>query len=325
MGLYDKVMASLTNSPDPESLACALALFYESANSHQVLTNSSLIPKTLVSALIGKLSAANYAQGKFLTAFHKRAECALNTVKRVRNKYGTYNCKPGGKYVQLRKILIGIQREFDPVMHLTYESPAESTRVLGIARTDDTFLHRQSQTQILNRCPWPLDDSDHMPQQHLNENQCTVPNPSADRLTEANLRCFAKGKPLTDNIEECASTCPVIEDEPIIVTEEGVSDNTGESRWDPDFGPMDVEDDRLQQWYPVIEEYQSSGNMRDIGYEKEFLEAGLALGLGPDLAIWNDLFPSKTPLHFEEGFDGMASLRRMSEELEEILSHSVII
>ena len=161
-------------------------------------------------------------------------------------------------------------------MHLTYED-GESTGVLGIERTDHSFLYHQSQSQILNACPSPLEDSDQMSRQPLNKNSSGLSNPSIHRLNAANLRYSTKDTSATDKMGDCSLTYAITENQSTIVADGAVSES-GRVAWcDPELGAMDLEEESFQQRDLILwpMEYQCNDESADSKYSAEILDEDL--------------------------------------------------
>ena len=186
-----------------------------------------------------------------MTAFHKRAECALKIIHRTRNQYGTFNCKRGGKDVQMRKKLIGIQSELDPILHLTYET--DSLRDwMGIQGSDRSPLYRHSQSQILNASLSPVLYSNQVVQQPVNNDLSGILDPRTHGLTEANLQYRSRGISVTEELGDCSSTNAITEDDSTVIANDVVSDSGCEPWCDPQLGAMDLAEACFGQWEPYL-------------------------------------------------------------------------
>jgi len=195
-----------------------------------------MIPKTLVGVKYSKyMATVKMSQKKFLNMFHERADHALKAVQRARKFYDTINCKAGGEYVQLRKVLIEIQSELDPVAHLRYETEGWSG-IAGIERTDNSHLIRRSQAQILNSYPSPSNDFE----DHIKQRQSTKPF----KLSMENIALHSKGKESSETTSSVFLADPLgTEDSTSRVQDDIIGEGiTPDQLWRSPYGQMDLED-----------------------------------------------------------------------------------
>jgi hypothetical protein len=203
---------SLMSGPDPESVACALEVVYSFAHTRLFPSGTNTSKAQVCSSVsyLSQESSSNFGQDKFLKGFHNRGGYALKNLKRARKLYNTHNCKPRGEHILLRKDLIAISRELDPVMHLTFEN-GESGGLLPIHRIGRSFLPQRNQSQILDASISSWDRLRYSSEDLLHEFRSESSASNRSHLSEENLRRLTKGKSavgyaLDDSISQFATT-----------------------------------------------------------------------------------------------------------------------
>ena len=137
--------------------------------------------------------------------------------------------------------MIELQSKLDPVMHLKFEN-TEVPVLLGLERTDHSFLNRLSYMQILEAPASSLETFDFIYRDFRDQILSASVETETATLSEEHLQLFSHSAQSTSQLKDGSSQYITTENDSTIVAEDAVAENPGVSRCSSELEAMDLDE-----------------------------------------------------------------------------------